>query len=287
MTPPTVPPSPSRPAGPVDTPPSFPSAGGDALARSTPVTGTPDAGHGRGAAARLGAGLVPARRFGTAAAGFGRDLARHARRTPVTLVLVAVLWVLAGVTGSLPNGPDGDTEAMVGAGVPSLSEQRWWTLATSGLFAADLITYVVVTVLLLIVGIVFEHRWGSLRMVAFTLLVQVVGTAVGIGAVALSSLLNWVWPQYLAELTAVGPTPLIAGLLTAYSAGLSAQWRRRIRVGVLTVCLVLVLYGGQLQDVLRSGAALVGLLAGRCCCTPVSGRGRSGSVAGRPACWSR
>lgn len=229
---------------------------------TVPPSGTATAPPAGGAASRWRGGPASARRFGAGVAGYAVDLARHARRAPVTIALVVALWVLAVATGSLPGGPDEGLMPQVGAGVPTLADQRWWTLLTAGLFAADLVTYLVVTVLLLVVGIAFEYRWGSLRMAVFSLVVQVVGTAVAVGAVALSSMLDWLWPQYLADLTAVGPTPLVAGLLMAYSAGLSAQWRRRIRVGVSAACLVLVLYGGQLQDILRSGAAVVGLLAG-------------------------
>ena len=101
-------------------------------------------------------------------------------------------------------------------------------------------------------------------MLWMTLLVQIVGVGLGVGLVALvNALFDWHWAQYLADLdVAVGATPLIAGLLMAYSGGLSALWRRRIRTGVLAACLVALLYGGQLQDVLRMTTALGGLLAG-------------------------
>ncbi len=77
-----------------------------------------------------------------------------------------------------------------------------------------------------------------------------------------NALFSWLWVEHLADSLAVGATTLIAGLLMALSADLSTLWRRRVRTGVLTLCLVALLYGGQLQDVLRMSTALVGLLAG-------------------------
>lgn len=188
---------------------------------------------------------------------------REARRAPVTLVLVVILWVVGAATGSLLNGPSETRLEVVGAGVPAFQDRHWWTPLTAAFFAADLVTYVGVTVLLLVIGSLFERRYGSVRMAWMTVLVQIVGVAAGVALVALcNALFEWQWADYLAGGLAVGATTLIAGLLMAYSGGLSALWRRRIRIGVLTLCLVALLYGGQLQDVLRMSTALVGLLTG-------------------------
>lgn len=194
---------------------------------------------------------------------FGALQVREARKAPVTIALVVILWVVGAITGSLLNGPSEELQDTVAAGVPELQDGKWWTLLTSAFFAGDLITYLGVTVLLLIVGSLCERRWGSVRMIWMTLLVQIVGVALGVGVVALfNGLLDWQWTEYLADDFAVGATPMIAGLLMAFSGGLSALWRRRIRIGMVAVCLVAVLYGGQLQDILRLSTALVGLLAG-------------------------
>ena len=194
---------------------------------------------------------------------FALEQIRQASKSPVTLAIVVILWLAGAMTGSLVSGPDESLELTVGAGVPAFAEGNWWTPLTAAFFAPDLLTYVLVTVLVLIAGSVVERRWGSARTMWMTLLVQVVGVAAGVAVVALAdALLSSDWTDYLAILLAVGPTPLVAGLLMAFSGGLSALWRRRIRVGVLAVCLVTLLYGGQLQDVLRLSTALVGLLAG-------------------------
>ena len=191
-----------------------------------------------------------------------RQLAQ-ARRAPVTLLLVAAIWVAGAVTGSLLDGPSDELRDRVAVGVPTLTEGAWWTPATSPFFADDLVTLLLVTVALLIVGILCERRWGSVRMAGIALLIQVVGVGAGVGAVVVADAsFDWQWADYLAASVAVGASPLVTGLLMAYSAGSTVLWRRRIRVGLFTLCLVALLYGGQLQDVLRLSTAVIGLLAG-------------------------
>ena len=71
--------------------------------------------------------------------------ARQAGRSPVTLALVVLIWVLGAVTGSLLDGPSADADAgedllaQVGAGVQNLTNGHVWTFVTSALFAGDLV----------------------------------------------------------------------------------------------------------------------------------------------------
>ena len=213
--------------------------------------------------------LRPAARVSTARrtwTGFGAlavDQVRAVRGAPVTVGLILVLWVAGAVTGSLWSGPSRQTLDTFAAGVPALRDGRWWTPLTSAFFGGDLVAYLLATALLVAVGGMCERRWGSIRMLWMAVLIQVVGVGLGVGMVALASAsFDWLWAQYLADSLAVDTTILIAGLLLAFSGGSSTLWRRRIRTGVLTVCLVALLYGGQLQDVLRMSTALTGLLAG-------------------------
>lgn len=187
----------------------------------------------------------------------------RARQVPVTVLLLAAIWIAGALTGSLLDGPSDELREVVAVGLPTLSAGAWWTPVTSAFFADDLVTYLLVTLALLIAGALGERRWGSGRLAGIALLVQVLGVGVGLGAVAAANaVFDWQWADYLASGAAVGATPLAAGLLMAYSAGSAVLWRRRIRVGVFTLCLVALLYGGQLQDVLRLSTALTGLLAG-------------------------
>ena len=113
--------------------------------------------------------------------------------------------MVGAVTGSLLDGPSESLQENVAAGVPAFQDGHWWTPLTAAFFAGDLITYLGVTVLLLIVGSLCERRWGSVTMVWMTLLVQIVGVAAGVGLVALANaLFDWQWAEYLAGDLAVG-----------------------------------------------------------------------------------
>ncbi len=83
--------------------------------------------------------------------------------------------MVGAITGSLLDGPSETLLLKVGAGVPALQDGQWWTPLTAAFFAADLLTYLGVTVLLLIIGSLCERRWGSVKMAWMTLLVQIVG----------------------------------------------------------------------------------------------------------------
>ena len=203
------------------------------------------------------------RRYWDGLASFAVGQVRQVGRTPVTLAIVIIMWIAGAVTGSLSEGPNSALLLEVGAGVPPLLDGYFWTPITAAFFATDLITYLMVSVLLLIVGSLVERRWGTIRMLWLTLVIQILGVAAGVGVVALSDyVFDSEWSNYLADDVRVGATPLVAGLLMAFSGGLTALWRRRIRLTVLTVCLVALLYGGQLQDVLRLSTAVVGLIVG-------------------------
>jgi len=204
----------------------------------------------------------PPKAWTTAAEFAGSQWAR-ARRSPVTLVLAALPLILGIATGSLLNGPSEDLEQQVGAGISTLQDGKVWTLLTAALFEADLFAHILAAILTLIVGSLVERRWGSLRMVWIALVIQLVGIGVGLGVVYIAGASDsWTWAEFGFDSIAIGVTPLLAGLLMAFSGGASVLWRRRIRTGVIAACLVLLLYGGQLQDWLRLSCALVGLLIG-------------------------
>ncbi|GAA2020380.1 DUF2156 domain-containing protein [Nakamurella flavida] len=212
-------------------------------------------------------------RHARSAGAWGVGQLRQARRTPVTLSFLALVWVLAVVTGSLLSGPTDPTDAdgvptdglfsHVAVGLPSLQQGRWWTVLTSSLFAADLVTYLLASALLLVVGVIVERRWGSLRTAGVAVLTVLLGVGAGLGVIALAGTVeSWSWAQLLATSVEVGLTPLVVGLLMAHSAGQTALWRHRVRLGVMAACLVMVLYGGQVEDVLRLSTAAAGWVVG-------------------------
>ena len=93
------------------------------------------------------------RRYWDGFASFAVGQVRQAGRTPVTLAIVIIMWIAGAVTGSLSEGPNSALLLEVGAGVPPLLDGYFWTPITAAFFATDLITYLMVSVLLLIVAV--------------------------------------------------------------------------------------------------------------------------------------
>ncbi|WP_433272079.1 bifunctional lysylphosphatidylglycerol flippase/synthetase MprF [Actinosynnema sp. CS-041913] len=178
------------------------------------------------------------------------------RRAPATVGAVLALWTLGAATGSLWSGPSDELLDTVGFGVSS----PLWTAVTSGLWCANLAGYLATTVLLLLFGPVAEREFGAVRAFALVVVSQVLGVFAGVGLVQVGA--DWSWLSYLNYDLAVGPSPGIVGLALALSFKLSPLWRRRVRLLVVLGLLVLALYSGYLEDVLRLCGGIVGLVVG-------------------------
>jgi hypothetical protein len=107
-----------------------------------------------------------------------------ARRAPLTVLLVVVIWVLGALPGSLLHGPSTALAGSIGAGLGPIRAGAWWGLATSALWCRGLASYVLSTLMIVTLLPVAERRLWSLRTVGLALLVQVAGSAIG---------LVWVW----------------------------------------------------------------------------------------------
>ncbi|ACU37292.1 bifunctional lysylphosphatidylglycerol flippase/synthetase MprF [Actinosynnema mirum] len=177
---------------------------------------------------------------------------------PVTASLVAVLWTLAAVTGSLHAGPSPQLRDLVAAGVRPLAEGRWWTPLTSALWAHGWVAYAVSTLVALAVLPVVERRLGSPRTAALLVGVQVVGVLVGVGLLAVAP---GEWAHDLAGATSIGPIGAVLGAALAGSAELGPRWRRRLRLLLVTALVMMTLYAGLLVDFLRLSVGLTGLAA--------------------------
>jgi len=184
------------------------------------------------------------------------------RGAPVTCVFLVAFWVLGAVTGSLVRGPSPELTRRVAAGVRSLEHGHFWTPLTAAAFAPGLPSYVLGTVVVLLLGVPAERRLGSLRYTGSALATQVVGVLLALGVVRLIAVADRQWARELSRNPAVGATTFAVGVAMVASAGMDTLWRRRLRVGLMVVLATVMLYGGLLEDVVRFCCALVGLLLG-------------------------
>ena len=185
------------------------------------------------------------------------------RRAPFGVGLVGVLWAVGVATSSVDNGPSAGLMRQVGVGIPALAHGRWWTPLTSMLWCDSLAGYLLTTTMILAVCVAAERQLGSVRTGVTFVTGNIVGGLVGVGLVATGSALGEWWSASLYDALAVGASPGGAAVALALSWRCSSLWRRRLRLLLLITLGMLVLYSGQLQDVVRMAAGLTGLLLGR------------------------
>ena len=193
-----------------------------------------------------------------------RDRAvRVVRRAPLTVLLVFVIWGLGAATGSLVRGPSPALAELIGAGLGPLRAGAWWGLATSALWCRGLASYVLSTLMIMVLLPVAERRLGSLRAAGLAVLVQVAGSALGLTWVwLLDRYADGRWADQLGVSVAVGPGTAVVGVTLVASACLAALWRRRLRLVLVIALLMLALYSGLIGDLLRLSAGLLGLALG-------------------------
>ncbi|MCF3124892.1 DUF2156 domain-containing protein [Streptomyces arenae] len=181
------------------------------------------------------------------------------RRAPVTVFVVVALWAVGAFTGSLGGGPPTSLLNDVGVGVPALAEGRWWTPLTSVLWCSGIGNYIGSTLLLLLLGSAAEQRMGSVRTAVVLVLGQVFGALLGTGVVKLGELAGEDWLNDLAQDLTATPGIGACAVGAFLSFRLSALWRRRLQLCLIVFPLMLALYVGHLQGVLRLAGTVVGL----------------------------
>ncbi len=184
------------------------------------------------------------------------------RQAPVSVALVLPTWLLGLGTRSVLDGPSG---ALRGTVLFSVADS--WThplsLAVSLFWPTGLRGYLVSSVALLGVGIFVERRLGRARYAA-ALVVTHVGALLTVAAAAAA--VSLLWPgagAYVTGLHYGGPWCAVVGASFAATGGLTALWRRRIRVGGLASLTTGVLYNGGAVAMMTMTAAVIGWALGR------------------------
>ena len=184
-----------------------------------------------------------------------------ARQSPLTLGFIAVFWVLGALTSTLRIGPVGALAAWTSLSAQSLP-QHWPALLLSAFWATGPAGYLGGTVLALVVGLPCERLMGTGRFAAAAVGSQLAGGLLTIGFTHLTSALIGDWSRALVTESVVGPVPAFCGVAAAASTRLTTLWRRRVRIGLLTLLTMLALYGGSFSSLMTLGAALTGALGG-------------------------
>ncbi|SDO11990.1 DUF2156 domain-containing protein [Lentzea jiangxiensis] len=184
-------------------------------------------------------------------------IARLLRTAPLTCAFLIVFWTVGALTGAI-GGADEDLLAATGFGTGS----PMWTVLTSALWSMDLLGYVGTTVLLLAAGVAAERAFGVLRTAAIFLTSHVLGSFLGLGMVLAGRDVHWGWPESLVGEVATGPSIGGVGVVLALTFRMPPLWRRRVRLLTILSVLVLTLYSGWLEDLLRLSGGVAGLVVG-------------------------
>ncbi|MEZ0064743.1 phosphatidylglycerol lysyltransferase [Streptacidiphilus sp. MAP12-20] len=183
-------------------------------------------------------------------------------KAPLTVTLLVALWVIGLATGSIRHGPSDKLLSHVGVGTDALTDGKWWTLFSYGFWASGLTPYIVSTVLALATLLPAERRMGALRAGGIFLLCQVVGALLGIAAIEVGAVAGDLWLKDAVGGLSVGSSVGLTGVGLALSASLTALWRRRTRLLLITATVLFLFYAGEVLDIARAGAAFVGVVAG-------------------------
>ncbi|WP_051944516.1 bifunctional lysylphosphatidylglycerol flippase/synthetase MprF [Streptacidiphilus rugosus] len=191
-------------------------------------------------------------------------------KAPLTVTFLVVFWVVGLTTGSVTHGPSNRLLVDVGAGTASVTAGRWWTLFSYGFWASGWTPYVVSTLLAMVTMLPAERRIGALRTAVFFLGSQVLGALLGIAAMEIGATAGDLWLQEAVTTVtrtavdglSVGPSVGLTGVGLAMSASLTALWRRRTRLLLLIGTVLFLFYAGEVLDIMRAGAAFVGLVGG-------------------------
>ncbi|GAA3292174.1 bifunctional lysylphosphatidylglycerol flippase/synthetase MprF [Arthrobacter citreus] len=183
------------------------------------------------------------------------------RRAPVTMTFLVFFWIAGAATRSLRSGPEGGLARTVVLSAESLPE-HWPALLLSGFWAAGLPGYITGTLLILLVGPPCERLMGPLKLAVAAGASQVLGSLLAIGFAHAANAVAGEWSRALESESFVGPVAMACGAAMALSAQLSTLWRRRLRVGLLTLLVLLALYGGSFHSITALGAATVGAVGG-------------------------
>ncbi|HEY3436359.1 MAG TPA: DUF2156 domain-containing protein [Actinotalea sp.] len=187
--------------------------------------------------------------------------ARLARRAPLSLSLVALLWLVAAGTGSVLHGPRHLRSALLLDGARSLHHPA--AIVLSMLWAPDVTAYVAGTAVLLTLGVLAESRLGTARYAVALVGTHTAAAATVVGAAWVVGQTHPGWSRAFLTVQLGTPAAGVVGAVLAASAVLPTLWRRRVRVGAVTLVVAMVLFYGGGLAVLLLAATGYGLVLGR------------------------
>ena len=174
------------------------------------------------------------------------------RSGPVSITLAVLMVVTFLVALAIPSV---SLETLVSGGW----DGPWWDLLTAPLAVRSLAQLLFDVLLLLTLGIFLEHAMGWRNYLIVGLIAYWGAGLAALGISVLISDADPVWGEALRSERFVGIVGFLLAAAAASSVRLAPLWRRRLQTFVITVLLMMVLFGGYLSSIFTILAALLGL----------------------------
>ncbi|SFU14068.1 bifunctional lysylphosphatidylglycerol flippase/synthetase MprF [Arthrobacter sp. ov118] len=193
--------------------------------------------------------------------GMRRTLA-HFRAVPFTLAVLAAFLVTGAITGSFLSGPPQALLPLASVSAPGLRAGHWWSLFTSMFFATNLLAYLAASLMILLLLGLAERHLGTLRTAVFYFAGQFAAVTLYLLATQTARYLGDGWLGLMVNARLIGPYAAVLAVALAAGGLLPTLWQRRLRTGVVSASLLLVLYVGHPETVVGLTGALAGLATG-------------------------
>lgn len=181
---------------------------------------------------------------------------------PFTLGVLAVFLLTGAITGSYLAGPPATLLDIASVSGPGLKSGLWWSLFTSMFFATNPLAYLTASLMILLLLGLAERKLGTLQAALFFAAAQFGAVTLYLLVTQLARYAGDGWLGLMADTGLIGPYAAVLAVGLAASGRLSVLWQRRLRTGLVSVSLLLVLYVGHPETVIGLLGALLGLIAG-------------------------
>lgn len=191
-----------------------------------------------------------------------RRSVQHFRAVPFTLVVLGVFLGAGAATGSFLSGPPEALLDVAAVNATGLKEGRWWSMFTSLFFATNPLAYLTAALMILLLLGLAESRLGTWRTAGFFFGGQFAAVAMFLLVTQLARYAGDGWLGLMVDSPLIGPYAAVLAATLGASGLLPTLWQRRLRTGLTSTALLLVLYVGHAETVVGFLGALAGLAAG-------------------------
>ncbi|AZA11374.1 phosphatidylglycerol lysyltransferase domain-containing protein [Corynebacterium gerontici] len=180
------------------------------------------------------------------------------RAVPVTLTLVAVMWLLFAMETAQKN----PTETLFGFLPDDAIASADWI--TAGLTAGTLVNMVWSTLAALVFATAAEVKLGSKRFILAAFVMSALSMPIGMLAAHVVEAIGMnQWGTDLLRDAVLTPIGWIFGAAAVASASMGVVWSRRVRVALVTITVALIAFSGTMTDFVALAAVVLGLLIGK------------------------